>query len=248
MLWRVGYDALRPVLNPPPPALIEQSAASMTTALRAQLANAPDNPQLTAQLGLALLQQVRETGDASLYLQAERAFDDALALDDGQIDALVGQGVLALARHDFPAALTWAERARAINPFRAAIVGIQVDALVELGRYEEAVAAAQEMVDLRPDLQSYSRVSYVRELHGDVEGAIEAMAAAVQAGGPGAESTAWTTVQLGHLYFNHGDLRAAQKAYRTAAQQRPGYAYAEAGLAKVDAARGRTPWATQRGD
>ena len=246
LLWRVGYDALRPVLNPPPPAVVEESAASTATKLRAQLANAPDNPQLTAQLGLALLQQVRETGDASLYGQAEQAFSEALALDANQIDALVGQGVLALARHDFETALDWAERARAINPFRAATVGIQVDALVELGRYEEAIATAQEMVDLRPDLQSYSRVSYVRELHGDVDGAVEAMTAAVQAGGPGAEGTAWTTVQLGHLYFNQGDLRAAANTYRAAAQQRPGYAYAEAGLAKVEAARGRTRRAIER--
>ncbi len=246
LLWRASYDALRPVLNPPPPAVIEESAASTATKLRAQLANAPDNPQLTAQLGLVLLQQVRETGDASLYNLAEQAFTQALALDANQIDALVGQGALALARHDFETALDWAERARAINPFRAAIVGIQVDALVELSRYEEAIVTAQEMVDLRPDLQSYSRVSYVRELHGDVDGAVEAMTAAVQAGGPGAEGTAWTTVQLGHLYFNQGDLRAAANTYRAAAQQRPGYAYAEAGLAKVEASRGRTRRAIER--
>ena len=46
---------------------------------------------------------------------------------------------------------------------------------------EEAFDAVQTMVDLRPDSSSYARVSYLRSLHGDTEGAIQAMVAAVKA-------------------------------------------------------------------
>ena len=102
----------------------------------------------------------------TLYGQAEMAFNEALKRDSQNVDALVGQGILALARHDFEGALRWAEQARALNPDRAQILGVIVDAQVELGRYEEAMASAQAMDSLRPGLTSYSRISYLRELHG----------------------------------------------------------------------------------
>ena len=59
--------------------------------------------------------------------------------------------------------------------------GVVVDASNELGRYDEAAEATQHMVDVRPNLASLSRVSYARELHGDLDGAIAAMSQAVTA-------------------------------------------------------------------
>jgi tetratricopeptide (TPR) repeat protein len=216
----------------------ELTPEALVARLRAELSADPDNAGLYASLGLALLQQVRETGDPALYGQAETALDEAIGLDPRQLDALIGQGQLALARHDFRGALDWGRQARAIMPYRAEALGIIVDAQIELGRYAEAVESAQAMVDLRPDLASYSRVSYIRELHGDTPGAIAAMTLAAEVGPPGVESTAWTTVQLGHLYFHSGDLARAEQAYNQALAQRPDYPYAQAGLARVQAARG----------
>jgi tetratricopeptide (TPR) repeat protein len=216
----------------------EVTAEALAARLRAELSADPNNAGLYASLGLTLLQQVRETADPALYGQAEIALDEALRLDPQQLDALIGQGLLALARHDFHAALDWGRAARAIMPYRAEALAIIVDAQIELGQYDEAVESAQAMVDLRPDLASYSRVSYIRELHGDTAGAIAAMRAAAEAGPPGAESTAWTMVQLGHLYFNSGNLAQAEQAYNQALMQRPGYPYAQAGLARVQAAWG----------
>jgi tetratricopeptide (TPR) repeat protein len=150
----------------------------------------------------------------------------------------MGQGMLALARHDFQAGLQWGQKAREANPFRAQILGVLVDAHTELGQYEEAVAMAQEMIDLRPDLASYSRVSYLRELHGDLNGAIGAMEMAVAAGLPSSESWAWTQVQLGHLFLNKGDVDKAEAIYEEALYYRQDYPYALGGLARVQAARG----------
>jgi tetratricopeptide (TPR) repeat protein len=109
---------------------------------------------------------------------------------------------------------------------------------VELGKYDEALQTFQTMVDLRPDLSSYSRASYIRELHGDVDGAVDAMQRAVQAGGPNAENTNWTRVQLGYLYFNSGKLPAAETQFNQALASYPGYVYAIAGLGRVRAAQG----------
>jgi tetratricopeptide (TPR) repeat protein len=94
------------------------------------------------------------------------------------------------------------------------------------------------MVDLRPDLGSYSRVSYLRELHGDTAGAMAAMQAALEAAVPGTEAAAWTQTQLGNLYFNDGDWAAADAHYQAVLRGRPDYPYALAGLARGTAARG----------
>lgn len=225
-----------------PPAPQTTAAQAIIDTLQAQLREQPeDTPGVAAeyaQLGLAYLQRVRESDDPALYSRAEAAFAEALAREPGQVDALVGQGMLALARHDFRAALDWGERARRANPYRAAALGIIVDAHVELGNYDQAVLAAQQMVNLRPDLASYSRVSYLRELHGDVPGAIAAMQTAVASGVPGREETLWAQYQLGRLHFNSGDWPAAEAVYQEALRLRPDYPYAQAGLAEVAAARG----------
>jgi tetratricopeptide (TPR) repeat protein len=56
---------------------------------------------------------------------------------------------------------------------------------------------------------------------------------AVDAGAPGYETTEWTRIQLGRLYENTGDLKSAEMHYMIALDERPGYAYAMAGLARI---------------
>jgi len=221
-----------------PPAPVPLGSASVISSLQERIRLNSEDADAYASLGLAYLQLVRETADTSLYGRAEKALDEALALEPEHVDALVGQGLLALTRHDFQAALAYGEQARALYPYRAAAVGILVDAHVELGRYPEAVALADDMVYLRPDQASYSRVSYLRELHGDTAGAIEAMRLAAETGLASDEGTLWSQVQLGHLYFNSGNFAQAERAYRQALFFRPDYPYALAGLARLDAARG----------
>ncbi len=143
-----------------------------------------------------------------------------------------------MARHDFSAALEWGEKAKQINPDRTYAYGVIADAQIELGRYDEAIETLQTMVDLRPDMSSYSRISYIRELHGDMDGALEMMQLAVDSGTPNAESTAWVRTQLANLYFNIGDLEQAELEYQLTLQNRPDYVYALAGLGRVRAAQG----------
>jgi tetratricopeptide (TPR) repeat protein len=214
--------------------------------VQARLRQNPEDAAAYAQLGLLLLQRVRLTGDASDYVRVGQALEEALGRDPAQIDALTGKGILALALHDFQAAMRWAEQAQAINPYRADLLGILTDAHVELGEYEQAAATLQAMANLRPGLDAYSRIAYLRELHGDVDGAIQAMQAAAAIGGPGSEPALWTQVQVGHLHFNRGDLAAAEEVYQAALAQRADYPYAQAGLARVWAAQGRTAEAIER--
>jgi tetratricopeptide (TPR) repeat protein len=194
----------------------------------------------------AYLQRVRETGDASLYGRADVALRRALRLRPGDAGALTQRGALALARHDFRAGLVDARLARRAAPEVTKPFGVLVDALVELGRYREAGRALQAMVDRRPDLAAYARVSYFRELHGDLNGALSAMRLAASAGGEAAENVAYVQALIGGLELQRGRPAAAKRAYREALARVPGYPPGEAGLARVDAATGRLGVAIRR--
>jgi tetratricopeptide (TPR) repeat protein len=112
------------------------------------------------------------------------------------------------------------------------------DALVELGDYPAAVEAAQRMVDLRPDAASYSRISYLRQLHGDVQGAVDAMRLAVESANPqNPESVAWSLVQLGDILMLAGKKMEAEREFDRALFRFPNYhaALAAKGRARMAA-------------
>jgi tetratricopeptide (TPR) repeat protein len=230
-----AVDALVGVTGRPETALDAQ-ILSLQETLRDGDARA--TAEASSLLGHAYLQKVRESGDAGYYPKAETLFRQALDADAGDVDALVGMGTLALARHEFAAALDWGEQARARDRYHAAAYGVIGDAQIELGRYDDAVRTIQAMVDLRPDLGSYARVSYIRELMGDRDGALVAMEQAVTAGSGYPENVAWVQVQLGNLHFDGGFLDDAGHDYAAALAAMPGYAPAVAGEARVAAARG----------
>jgi tetratricopeptide (TPR) repeat protein len=207
-------------------------------ALQDRLRQAPNDQRSATQLGLAYLQRARETSDPSYLTRADGILHQALAQAPDDTDTLIGLGTLALARHEFQAGVDWGQRAIASNGFKSAGFAVLGDAYTELGRYHDAVRTFQQMIDLRPDQTSYARVSYARELHGDMKGAIAAMRSAVDAAPGGNEGTEWTRVQLGNLYFNTGDLKLAEQTFRQSLALYPGYVYATAGMARVAAARG----------
>ena len=222
------------------------TTAQRIEGLQAQVREAPSDPDGYAQLGLAYLQQVRETGDPTLYPRAQGTFEQALRLDPRNFTATSGLGALALARHDFSRGLALGERAARINPEVARNYGVIADAQIELGRYAAAERTLQHYVDVKPELSSYSRVSYFRELHGDLPGALAAMRLAVSAGGGTAENVGYVQSLVGKLRFDGGAYAAAERAYRAALATDPGFPAAVAGLARVEAARGDYDTATGR--
>ena len=199
-----------------------------------------------AALAAAYLQKVRETGDASFYTRADRLLAMALARDPRDQATLVQAATLAAARHDFRGALRLARRAAAVLPGTLAPLPVRVDALVELGRYGAAERTLQRLVDLKPNLTAYARVSYFRELTGDLPGAIAAMGRAVSAGGPAPENVAYVQSLLGALELARGRVGAARHAYEAALAAMPGYAPAAAGRARVAAVSGDLPGAIAR--
>src|SRR5215471_14086785 len=205
--------------------------------LQENLKSEPKNPDLNAALGQAYLQKARETGDPSYYTKGEQLFERTLDSNADHVEALIGKASLAMSRHQFAKARDIALRAAEINVYSAAARGILADAYVQLRDYDNAVRALDEMVRIKPNLSSYSRISYIRELKGDSDGAIHAMKMAIQAGAPDAENTAWCIVQLGNLYLGRGQPSTAEVAFRAALRRFPKYVHAYSGLAKVAAAR-----------
>ncbi len=184
------------------------------------------------------LSEARVTGNYNYYDNAAlKLINEIQGIDPKNFDALTYKAMIFLSQHHFAEALVVIKEAEVINPYSAFLYGLMVDAYVELGNYKEALVAADKMITIRPDLRSYSRISYLREIYGDYAGAIEAMQMAVDAGSPGDETTEWTRVQLGKLYEYTGDLTNAETNYAIALTNRPGYAYANAGFGRLATAK-----------
>lgn len=228
--------------SPQSPAEMGQKATpadARIKAAQAKIEQAPDAAEGYNLLASAYSQKARETGDFSLNSRAEAALARSLSVEPDNYDALKLRARLLLTYHRFREALDMARRAQAMRPRDHDVYGALTDALVELGDYEEAAAAAQTMINLRPDTSSYSRVSYLRELHGDTEGAIEAMSVAVRAASPqDPENLAWCRVQLGSLLMNAGRLAEAEREFDHALRLLPEYRMALEAKARARVAAG----------
>ena len=230
------------LLPAPGAGSLEASISSLQKRLRVR----PGDSRGFASLGLAYVAQARMTADPSWYPKAEGVLQESLRLHAADnVEALLGLGALELARHDFASALERGRAAQELDPYDADVYGVQGDALVELGRYDEAFATFQTMVDTRPDIASYARASYARELMGDVLGAMDAMRTAFDAAGLPADA-AWAAFQLGELEFGRGSLATAADWYRRGLDLAPTYVPNLAGMAKVAWARGDAGLAIRR--
>lgn len=238
----------------PTPQLLERQGPIATTSewlntkaaikgLEYNLRTKPADKKNKLLLALAYMQEARVTGQHPHYYPAalelvEDVIDTRNIDEDLLYEATVAKASIQLSLHQFNKALKTGNKALAINNKRASVYGVLCDAYLELGHYEKAIEMADQMTAIRPDLKSYARVSYLREIHGDLPGAIEAMEMAARAGFPGLEQTAWTKFTLGGLYEKVGDLQQADAIYRETLLEYPNYAFAYAGLARIEAKKG----------
>ncbi|HXE90843.1 MAG TPA: tetratricopeptide repeat protein [Terriglobales bacterium] len=226
----------------PAPALEARTPAELRIAAAERaLAAKPTNYEAYNDLALGLARRARETSDTTFYVKAEAALGKSLELQPDNFEALKLQVWLLLGRHEFAQAL---EKAKALNrraPDDVQVYGFLADASAELGRYQEAIDAAQWMLNLRPgNVPGLTRAAYLRELTGDIEGALELMEMALQSTPPNeTEDLAWLHTQMAHLELMRGDAGAAEARLNEALSFFPDYHYALAGLARVRAAQGK---------
>jgi predicted Zn-dependent protease len=246
----VGISVGRVVLFTPrvaiPPVPAAATAAETVATLEQRVRDQPHDVVALQALGVAYVRMAAQVGDPAFYDLAQTAFDHADAAQPGLDDTLVGRGLLALARHRFDDALGLGTRVHTTNPDNPDAIAVMVDSLVELGRYDEAGSALQELLDRRPGLPAYSRLSYLRELHGDTTGAFRAMREADIAGTALVYDRATIAAFLGDLEWNRGHTHDAGVEYRRALTLQPDLVSANVGAARVAAATGHARDAIRR--
>jgi tetratricopeptide (TPR) repeat protein len=155
-------------------------------------------------LGWAYISKARRTLDAGYYKLAEKTAEVMDARFGPTDEALLLRGHVYHNLHRFGEAEAVARElvAKRGIAFDYALLS---DALMEQGKLSESVVACQKMMALKPGVDAYSRAANLRWLTGDLDGAIEAMEAAVRAGSPlDATDTAWTLTRLSSYYLQAG--------------------------------------------
>ncbi|TWP52045.1 tetratricopeptide repeat protein [Lentzea tibetensis] len=205
-------------------------------ALQERLHRVPNDENGWAELGAVYVELSRVTADPSYYNKAQGALQKSASIRPNGM-ALIGQGQLANARHDFGAARDFANQALQALPSNSEALGVLADALTQLGDDAGAQQAVQRMLDVKPNTASFARASYHFELHGDVPAAEDAMRRALTAAA-NPDDVAFCRYRLGELAFDNGRLDEASDHYDQGLAAREDDMALTQGKAKVAAARG----------
>ena len=202
--------------------------------MRSRIASDKTDARAAVVLADALLRQARVSGDAGLAREAEHALSTVLKNEPLEYDARRMLATVYLSEHRFREAIREAERAREQFPRDPWNYGVIGDGHLELGDYDKAFAAFQQMIDLRPSASAYARASYSYELGGNLAASLDAMRMAADATSPrDSESLAWHHAQIGNLLLQVGRAKEARAEYEWAATFWPGHPAALMGLGRL---------------
>jgi tetratricopeptide (TPR) repeat protein len=233
------------ILNRIPDPGVEAASAREITRWREAARKQPTNATNWVNLGDALMQRSRELVDPHFGDYAEWAYQEALRLDPKKAPAMTGMAWVTGVRHQFDASIAWAEKAVALTPKDPAPYGLIGDAQVENGDYDAAFEAYQKMLDIRPDMSSYSRGAHLLYLTGDTRKALWLMNKAIQAGSPYGENTAWCRAQLAEMLWNTGALVPAEMVMKDALKSHPKNYHLLVMAGRLKEARGDVKGATE---
>jgi tetratricopeptide (TPR) repeat protein len=196
---------------------------------------------------IELAREARDTANPELYDRAMEAVRKALELSAESFEARKAEAWVLLGKHEFAQALELARKLNAQAPDDQMVYGLLTDAYIELGKYAEAEESAQWMLDLsRGSVPAITRTAYLREIYGDVDGALELMISASQRLRPGdTNERAWMLTQIGHLLWVGGRHEDAARTLNKALELYPDYHYALAALAKVRLSQGKAAEAAE---
>jgi tetratricopeptide (TPR) repeat protein len=189
-----------------------------------------------SRLGDAYMQKTRETMDLSYYARAEASYKESLALNPNYANALVGIAWVLSGRHEFEQSAEWANRALKLEPNRADAYGLLGDAATEMGDYDSAYESYQKMLDLKPDIASYSRAAHLLFITGGFRKAQLLMSKAIGAGGAYPENRAWCIAQMAQLDFSQGAYSVAEQMLTAGLQDTPNNYHLLVAMGRVKAA------------
>lgn len=216
---------------------------SQVAALEAQVSAQPRDGRTWATLAHVYVERARLNGDPANYDRARRALRKAFALNGPDDDlALAGRAALFAAKHHFNSALGAAEQALRVNPYQAVALAIRVDALTELGRYDDQLRALAQADRRVPGSAVLTRRSYAEELRGELAGS-ERMLRNALALARSDTDRAYLLTQLAELSRKSGHLVVAERQLRAAMAADARHVPAWASRARLAVARGDLPGA-----
>lgn len=230
-----------PVVDPPPPAAlpsVDQDA--LIRFYKTQIARDPLDPRPLALLGTAYLEKARETGDESYHSLADAAGRESLRLREAPASgARPVLARVALARHDFAAAIELARVAHAGRPDDAEPAAIIFDAHLARGDVAEVESAAKALATFGPTQPTLARLAQLDLLRGRADEALSRLEAACRADDPRSrESSAWVRALLGSVHASRGRVARARVAYGEALALLPRHYLATTGLAELELREG----------
>ena len=201
----------------------------------------PDSFQSYNDLAYALCRKARDTGDGWLYDQADKALKRSLQLSPGNYDARKLQVTVLLGRKNFVGALTQAAELNSKVPDDIAAWGLLVDANMALGNYGEAERDAQWILDLRAgSTLGFEKAAALREMFGDVEGAIEFLDEANRRTSLNdADQHAWLLTEKARFELEAGNGKHAEELLNEAQKLFPESQFAVAVLAELRMEQGK---------
>lgn len=185
-----------------------------------------------------LLQQNRTNRDPAEAARVRGLIHQTLASSPLNAHAWTLSAWDEMNRHRFRTALDAVERAHRLAAPTALSLGLQADALVEMGRYREAVAVTQQLLDRFPGLPATSRAAHLRWLHGDADGAVALLESALRTPPSGSEPHAWALLQKAEIELSRGRTGAAEQALQQAEALFPDQPEAKVLRARLLEARG----------
>ena len=185
------------------------------------------------------LARVQSGGGLGLYARAADGYSRALERSPGDVEAATGLAAATLGQHRFRRGLRLAQAAQGLEPASVGPLPTVIDGLVEAGRYPAAARASDRLARLKPGVAAYSRIAYLRELQGDLAGAVRALRLARGAAAANPPAIAFASALLGELEMDRGRYGRAKAEFRAALVAVPGFRAAREGLAHLLAARGR---------
>jgi tetratricopeptide (TPR) repeat protein len=173
--------------------------------------------------------------DLSYYGRAEASYRKSLAVNPNYANALVGIAWVLSGRHEFEQSIEWANKALNVEPNRADAYGLLGDAATEMGDYDAAYEHYQKMLDLKPDIASYSRAAHLLFVTGGFKKATWLMSKAIGAGGAYPENRAWCIAQMALLDFAQGAYLPADQVLTAGLKETPNNYHLLAAMGRVKA-------------
>ena len=203
----------------------------------------PDDPEVRRRFAAALNARAEATGNGEDYDLALSELDKAEELAPGSLDLLAARAATLLSRHRFAEARATAEEGLKRKAESPDFIGIAGDGALQTGDLEAADSYYRRLTELEPKkAASWSRLSQLAELRGDLNEAAALMEKAINAGYPKPLTplnTAWARSILGEIELKRGNAAEARRQYMWALDKSPDHPLALHHLAQLDEREGR---------